>query len=248
MDNEESKLYLTHAMDYDKKLANEQIARYRVYFQVQMTVDSLSQLFTELNYLATSEVCVTDVNQNIIYAPTYWKTNYRTKISKIFEYPQYSGVTLETHFFPNTTIQIIKKQMELNSTEYEFEMVRVPLSGTFKSSQLSSFLNDKNIDAHEDSDTQTFIFMYGQQEEMLQIYTLISTIIEHEETVIILLTMCSCINTVAIVFIFTYMVAVKISRPLRKLINSAAHMSSSASSKNVTSKILQELDQIEAQN
>lgn len=78
------------------------------------------------------------------------------------------------------------------------------------------------------------MFLYGRKDEMLLIYSLISTIISHEDTVIILLTLCSCINTVAIVFIFTYMVAVKISRPLRKLITTAANMSRSATQKNVT--------------
>lgn len=77
---------------------------------------------------------------------------------------------------------------------------------------------------------------------MFSIFNIISTLIEHEETVIILLTICASVNTIAIVFIFTYMVAVKISRPLRKLIMIAEMMNNGSRSKSVTERIIRELD------
>jgi hypothetical protein len=90
------------------------------------------------------------------------------------------------------------------------------------------------------------IYIYSDEEELFQIYNLISTLMYHEETVIVLLTICASANTIAIVYIFTYMVAVKISRPLRKLITIAGIMNSGSRSKSVTEKIIKELDQIQA--
>jgi len=79
---------------------------------------------------------------------------------------------------------------------------------------------------------------------MMSTYTIISDIVTREEISIILLTLCSSTFTLAIVFIFTYLIAVRISRPLNKLITTAAFMSNNVTKKNITSEILHELNEI----
>lgn len=121
-------------------------------------------------------------------------------------------------------------------------MTRIAFSGTYTSYQLSSFIENLH------SQIAFYVYLYAPQNKMMNTYTQIANIMDREETSIVLLTMCSSIFTLAIVFIFTYLIAVRISRPLNKLITTAAFMSSNVTKKNITQIILKELNEITAEN
>ena len=79
-------------------------------------------------------------------------------------------------------------------------------------------------------------------------FTLINDLMQREETVIIFINISSTIFTISIVFIFTYLIAVRISRPLNKLVNTARYMSNNLTKKNISDEILNEIKHIEAAN
>jgi hypothetical protein len=57
-----------------------------------MSAESLSYLFSQLNYLESAEICVTDRSKNIIFAPNYWGANSSTNVSKMYDVSAYSGM------------------------------------------------------------------------------------------------------------------------------------------------------------
>jgi nitrate/nitrite-specific signal transduction histidine kinase len=71
---------------------------------------------------------------------------------------------------------------------------------------------------------------------------------ERVDTAIIYINISSTVFTIALVFIFTYTIAVRISRPLNRLVAAAKYMSNNVTKKNITEEILNEIRHIEAAN
>lgn len=59
-------------------------------------------------------------------------------------------------------VSVVKKRMNESDALYDFEVVQMPLSGIFNSSQFRSFINEKTSieKARVDDETQTLLFLY----------------------------------------------------------------------------------------
>ncbi|CAD8137983.1 unnamed protein product [Paramecium octaurelia] len=207
---------------------------FSIYFTIEFTLSSIEVLFFDINYYQSTMLAITDFSGTLIYCPTEWNISYQTSIQKIYDHYNFSGFNL-TRIPTNQANQI-----EVQNQTYS--LIQLPFSGKYDSYQLSSFINNTN------QNIDFYVYLYVLNEQLLTTFTLISSIMQREETVIIFINVSSTILTISIVFIFTYLIAVRISRPLNKLVNTSRYMSNNLTKKNISHEILNEIKHIEAAN
>ncbi|CAD8055207.1 unnamed protein product [Paramecium sonneborni] len=207
---------------------------FSIFFTIEFSLQSIESLFFDINYYQSTILAIADQSGSLIYCPIDWNVSYQTSIQKIYDYSNISGFNITR--IPIKQINLIDLQ---NQT---YSLIQLPFSGKYNSYQLSSFINNTN------QNIDFYVYLYIFNEQLLTTFTLINDIMQREDTVIMFINISSTILTISLVFIFTYLISVRISRPLNKLVNISRYMSNNLTKKNISNEILNEIKHIEASN
>ncbi|KAL4455290.1 hypothetical protein ABPG74_012442 [Tetrahymena malaccensis] len=209
--------------------------------RVELLMSTIDAFIKQQNYQSENEIIIVNKNGTFVYLTDYWQINQQSLYIFDQTMQKYSGLNeqaFQNLILNQQQIQVNKINKDGNYKDYLISPVL--LNNTFDANDITQYLQTGVYDVQNNN--YFVILLYGEKDQMYEVINKIESLAQSQRYITKLICVITSFVTIVLVYVATYIVSVRVDRPLRLIINILKKLNNSVTLKqNVLLRIKDQL-------
>ncbi|EAS04733.2 transmembrane protein, putative (macronuclear) [Tetrahymena thermophila SB210] len=197
-----------------------QINSEKIFFniRVELLMSTIDAFLKQQNYQSKNEIIIVNKNGTFVYITDYWQLNQQSLY--IFDQTMQKFSGLDEQTFQDLVVnqeQIQVNKLNKDGQFKEFLVSPILLNNTFDANDITQYLQTGVYDVQNNS--YFVILLYGEKDQMYEVISKIESLAQSQKYITKLICVITSFVTIILVYVATYIVSVKVDRPLKLIIN-----------------------------
>ncbi|KAL4503182.1 hypothetical protein ABPG72_014411 [Tetrahymena utriculariae] len=182
--------------------------------RVELLMSTIDAFIKQLNYQSENEIIIVNKNGTFVYINGYWQLNQQSLYIFDQTMQKFSGLNEQT--FQNLILN--QQQIQVNKVNKDgiykdYLISPVLLNSTFNANDITQYLQTGVYDVQNNN--YFVILLYGEKDQMYKVINKIDSLSQSQKYITKLICVMTSFVTIILVYVATYIVSVKVDRPLK---------------------------------